>query len=419
MARIPTDDRLLELDDGRTIGYATWGDPEGAPVFIGHGTPGARLDRYPGLEDPEWVHGQRLLFVGVDRPGYGYSDPCPEASLLDCAGDFVRVADDLGLERFAALGVSGGAPYVIALGALAPERVVRIAVVSGADVGMDEEETPEELAAEVGQEAQILRDDPDEWYAGFVAEVTEVDRRVLERPEVRATAIEMFQEAVRQGAVGWVDDVVRLGRPWPFRLDEVLADIRFHHGEEDANVPPQHAKELAERIPTSRLRLYPGEGHISILDRHNKEIVETLLAPSWYAAVYESGVLRHAIQRSAWKGYSPKFAMTEFREVVESRSALGESLRHRSCTPQHPQPRFLGVWFAPRVRLRASLPQSSGEAPILGLAHQCELTLAEGLCRVGLVHRSCLLGSWALVPPQYSRGAGHAHRAKVRTSSRP
>ncbi len=279
MVRVPSDDHLLELADGRTIGYATWGDPEGTPVFIGHGTPGSRLDCYPGLDDPQWVRRRRVRFVGVDRPGYGYSDPWLEASLLDCAGDFVRVADDLGLERFWALGVSGGAPYVIALGALAPERVGRVAVVCGADVGLDEEETPEALAAELGEEARMLRDEPDEWYAGFMAEVTEVDRRVLERPEVRALAIEMFQEAVRQGEVGWVDDVVRLGRPWPFRLDEVVADVRFHHGEDDTNVSPQHSKELAERIPGSRLRMYPGEGHISILDRPIKEIVETLLAP--------------------------------------------------------------------------------------------------------------------------------------------
>ena len=191
----------------------------------------------------------------------------------------MRIADDLGLERFWALGVSGGGPYVIALGALAPERVGRVAVVSGADMGLDEDETLEGLAAELGEEARTLREDPDGWYAGFLAEVAEVDRRVLERPEVRAIAIEMGQEAVRQGAVGWVDDILRLGRPWPFRLDEVVADVRFHHGEEDTNVPPRHAKELAERMPASRLRLYPGEGHISILDKPIKGIVETLLAP--------------------------------------------------------------------------------------------------------------------------------------------
>lgn len=281
MARIPTADRLLELDDGRTVGYATWGDAEGTPVFIGHGTPGSRLDRYAPLDDPEWVRRRRVRFVGVDRPGYGCSDPWPEASLIDCAGDFVRVADELGLERFWALGASGGAPYVIALGTLAPDRVVRIAVVSGAaDIGgLDEEETAEELAAELGEEARMLREDPEEWYAGFVTEFPEVDRRVLKQPEAQAIVIGMFREAVRQGAVGWVDDSLRLGRPWPFRPEEVLVDVRFHHGEEDTNAPPQHAKELAQKIPGSRLRMYPGEGHISVFDKPIKDIVEDLLVP--------------------------------------------------------------------------------------------------------------------------------------------
>ncbi len=279
MVRVPSNDHLLELDDGRTVGYATWGDPDGRPVFIGHGTPGSRLERYAAIDDPEWIRRRCVRFIGVDRPGYGYSDPWPEASLLECAGDFVRVADDLGLERFAAFGASGGGPYVIAVGALAPERVVRIAIVSGADIGLDEEETVEQLAAELGEEARMLHEDPEEWYAGFLAEVTEVDRRVLERPEVRAITIGMFQEAVRQGAVGWVDDVLRLGRPWPFRLEEVVADVRFHHGEDDTHVPPQYAKELSERIPGSRLRLYPGEGHISVFDNPIKGIMETLLAP--------------------------------------------------------------------------------------------------------------------------------------------
>jgi pimeloyl-ACP methyl ester carboxylesterase len=279
VARVPGEDRLLELDDGRTVGYATWGDPEGTPVFIGHETPGSRLDRYPGLDDPEWVRERRLRFVGVDRPGYDRSDPWPEAGLLDCAGYFARVADDLGLGRFAALGVSGGAPYVLALGALAPGRVGRVAVVCGADVGPEEGETPEDVAEELGEEARMLREDPEGWYAGFAGGFPGVDRRVLERPEVRPGVIEMFQEAMRRSAVGWVDDVLRLGRPWPFRLEEIKAEVVFHHGEDDANVPPRHAKELAEGIPGSRLRLYPGEGHISILDGPLKGSVEDLLGP--------------------------------------------------------------------------------------------------------------------------------------------
>jgi pimeloyl-ACP methyl ester carboxylesterase len=97
VVRVPSDDHLLELGDGRTIGYATWGDPEGTPVFFAHGTPGSRLVRCPSLDDPAWLSQRRLRFIGVDRPAYGYSCPRPEAGLLDCAEDFVRVADRLGI----------------------------------------------------------------------------------------------------------------------------------------------------------------------------------------------------------------------------------------------------------------------------------------------------------------------------------
>ena len=295
MTRVLGDDRLLEVDDGRTIGYATWGDPEGTPVFIGHGTPGSRLFLPPGLDDPEWIRQQRLLFVGVDRPGYGCSDPWSEASLLDCAGDLVRVADDLGLERFAALGFSGGAPYVLALGVLVPGRLRGVALVSGLGMldrpgaleGMSEgdvedtkmaREAPDELATARGEAARAIREDPKGIFAGLSEELPEADRRALESSEVRAVLIETFREAVRQGARGWIDDELRQVRSWPFRLEELSGvDVRLHHGEADLLVPAHHAKHLAEGIPGSRLQLYQDEGHLSF-DKHLKEIVEDLLA---------------------------------------------------------------------------------------------------------------------------------------------
>ena len=237
-----------------------------------------------------------MLFVGVDRPGYGYSDPWTEASFLDCAGDLVRVADELGLERFWALGFSGGAPYVLALGVLVPQRLRGVAVVCGLGMldrpgaleGMSEadvegakmaREAPDDLATARGEAARAIREDPEGVFAGLAEELPEADRRALERPEVRAVLIETVREAVRQGATGWIDDELRQVRPWPFRLEEISGvDVRLHHGEADAIVPAHHAKHLAEGIPGSRLRLYPDEGHFSF-DKHLKEIVQTLLAP--------------------------------------------------------------------------------------------------------------------------------------------
>jgi pimeloyl-ACP methyl ester carboxylesterase len=259
----------------------------------------ARQDRgelSPGLDDPEWLRQQRLRFIGVDRPGYGYSDPWPEASLLDCAEDFVRVADHLRLERFAALGVSGGGPYAIVLGALAPERVKGVAIVSGLGMldragaleGMSEGNVEEikmavdsldDLATALGETTEAIRQDPEESFAELSDELPEVDRQMLERPDIRAFLIETFQEAVRQSATGWIDDNLRQVRPWPFRLDEIGGvEVRIYHGEADVLVPAHHAKHLAEGIPGSRLHLYPGEGHLSF-DKYNKDIVKTLLAP--------------------------------------------------------------------------------------------------------------------------------------------
>ena len=54
--------------------------------------------------------------------------------------------------------------------------------------------------------------------------------------------------------------------------------MHLHHGEADLFVPVHHAKHLAERIPGSRLQLYPDEGHLSF-DKHLREIVQSLLAP--------------------------------------------------------------------------------------------------------------------------------------------
>ena len=83
MGRARIEDHRLRLEDGRTIGYSGWGDPAGMPVLFGHGTPGSRRDRYyPGLDDQEWLLRRRVRFIGVDRPGYGYSDPWPEP---DCS----------------------------------------------------------------------------------------------------------------------------------------------------------------------------------------------------------------------------------------------------------------------------------------------------------------------------------------------
>jgi hypothetical protein len=78
VVRVPSDDHLLELDDGRTTGYATWGDPEGTPVFFAHGTPGSRRVLFPSLDDPVWLSQLR----GCERQRGGSCAGARELQLL-------------------------------------------------------------------------------------------------------------------------------------------------------------------------------------------------------------------------------------------------------------------------------------------------------------------------------------------------
>lgn len=104
-------DKTINLHDGRSLGYADFGDPDGTPMFHFHGFPGSRL-KAKLLSDAAGRHGVHL--IGVVRPGMGLSDFQPGRKLLDWPNDVIELALDLELETFAVEGVSGGGPYAAA-----------------------------------------------------------------------------------------------------------------------------------------------------------------------------------------------------------------------------------------------------------------------------------------------------------------
>ena len=118
----------MEVDrGGRVLRVRDAGAPSGAVVMYFHGTPGSRLDLGFG-EQLAAERGVRL--VSFDRPGYGGSSPAP-FGLASIAADAHAVADQLGVTRFATLGMSGGGPGALAAATVAGRRVIRAGVASG------------------------------------------------------------------------------------------------------------------------------------------------------------------------------------------------------------------------------------------------------------------------------------------------
>jgi len=267
----------LTTTDGRTLAFLERGSSDGVPVIASHGTPGSRFTRHP---DPEIYERHGVRAVIYDRPGYGLSDPHLGRSVADAAADIAAIADELGFERFAVVGGSGGAPHVLACGALLGNRITRVgALVTPAPSdapdfdffdGLAELNVKEFGAALEGQEAidaylepfvEGIRADPDGVIEQIAAELPEVDRKLLDREEVRTVLRTSFVEAVRQGACGWSDDDLAFAKPWGFELEDVSAEVRLWQGELDVLAPRSHGEYVASRLPNARFELLEGGGH--------------------------------------------------------------------------------------------------------------------------------------------------------------
>jgi pimeloyl-ACP methyl ester carboxylesterase len=123
------DDHVVRLRDGRALGYAEYGRSDGVVVVSAHGGLVGRLDVAAAAPFAERA-GVRL--ISPDRPGIGLSDPLAERTLLGWADDVAELLDQLGVDRFAAMGWSMGGQYAAALGHAMPTRVLRVAIVAGA-----------------------------------------------------------------------------------------------------------------------------------------------------------------------------------------------------------------------------------------------------------------------------------------------
>ncbi len=278
--------------DGRTLAFVERGAADGVPVISSHGTPGSRRTRHP---DPEIYGRHGVRMVVYDRPGYGRSDPLPGRSVADAPADIAAIADELGLERFAVMGGSGGAPHALACGALLGDRVLRVgALVTPAPPdaedfdffeGLAELNVKEFGAAVAGREAieeylepfvDQLRSEPEAVVDEIASELPEVDRALVSRPDIRAILVESFQEAVRQGVRGWADDDLAFAKPWGFDLGDVEAEVRLWQGELDVLAPRSHGEYVASRLPNARFELLEGGGHF--LDEEWAVVLDWLAA---------------------------------------------------------------------------------------------------------------------------------------------
>jgi pimeloyl-ACP methyl ester carboxylesterase len=229
----------------------------------------------------------------VDRPGYGRSSVDPSRTVASAAADALAVADSLGWDHFSVLGVSGGGPHALALGASVPERIHKLGIAVGATP--PEQVNPDDLIA-INREARrrILEEgrasleqfltesaaqaaaDPIAMLDAAMTDAPSVDRELLQQPALRAMLATSMREAFVNGPQGWFDDAWALGNPWGFSLTDVAVPVHMWYGELDRNVPLAAVRTMATQLTVASLEVIRAAGHLGWL-KQEASVLDALL----------------------------------------------------------------------------------------------------------------------------------------------
>jgi pimeloyl-ACP methyl ester carboxylesterase len=285
------DPEILKLANGATVAVSEYGDPNGRPVFFCHGWPSSRT-MAELADDSARDLGVRI--ISPDRPGIRDSQFQADRRLLDWPAFLNEIADHFGIERYRILAISGGAPYAYASGWKAPERIERIAVVSGAP-------PLSQLSDHTGllpihRRMLALRERRPAllktlFYLArpFVAMRMPIrlqplllkflqpcDANVLRESRAFDVCFESARRAWRSSAKGVMTDAEIYATPWGFELENVRVPVALWHGTKDRTFAAGLAQDVASRLPNCEFHLIEGAGHYSLPIRYIGEILSDL-----------------------------------------------------------------------------------------------------------------------------------------------
>jgi pimeloyl-ACP methyl ester carboxylesterase len=273
---------IIHVTDERDVAVEIWGDSDGLPVFLLHGTPGSRRGPIPRASV---LHRLGVKLICYDRPGYGGSSRHRGRTVADAAGDVRSISDSLGVDQFCVVGRSGGGPHALACAALLKDRVLSAAVLvgiapsdaegldwyagmAGSNVSEYGQASPATVAHDLSMRAEQIGNDPESLIRFLFPELTDPDRRVVDDVAIRRQLTDSYAEACRNGPHGWIDDVLAFRCPWGFDLSVIQAPVLFWHGAEDVFSPVAHTYWLASQIPRAvvETKVQPDAAHFNAVE---------------------------------------------------------------------------------------------------------------------------------------------------------
>ena len=281
----------MTLPDGRSLGFAEYGDRTGRTVLY---FTGGNSSRYEGQWFQEAARRHQIRLIVPDRPGFGLSGFQAQRTFADWADDVRHLLQYLDVDACAVFGLSGGSPHVIAACLGLPEFVTRAAIVSG----VAPPEMPKRFkgmwlpvrllffcSRYLPRAARFLLGQMSSFYADKEQLLSRM-KQALPAPDValiesRPEVMEIFSaaaaEAHRYGVYGDAWEWQLYVRPWHLALDQVQQEVGLWYGELDKNVPVEMGRYLQRQLPHSELHIVPDGGHFSTINNHIDAVLAFLL----------------------------------------------------------------------------------------------------------------------------------------------
>ncbi|WP_293339607.1 alpha/beta fold hydrolase [Parvibaculum sp.] len=280
--------QTVMLPDGRVIALRDLGRPDSFPVFILHPVVQSSLMR-PQEAEIAGECGVRL--ISLERPGIGLSTHDPKTGHVPFARDLGRVADALGLDRFAVLGWASGAPYALAAGAVLGQRVTRVALATPRLAFRSDLEATTPMRQFFGG----LRRHP--WLFETVFTIMRAKRsRRFFRPMIRnflensepdrllfdrdASLLDCFTdsliEAIDKTHKGIVAELNLYARDILVDTAGIVRPLLVWHGMKDEMNGAEDVRRMLDGVPVEAFRFMPDDGHM-VLFAHFREVLSALV----------------------------------------------------------------------------------------------------------------------------------------------
>jgi len=284
------DTNILRLPDGRRLGYAEYGDPDGKPVILLHGNPNSRL-LYGLVPDCPFRPGLHL--IAPDRPGYGLSDfYLPGQNIVDYPDDIVALANALHIEKFTVFGASGGGPSALACAWKIPQRLTTVGLwgsvgpfirqsSEGINPGLRflfrmSSKAPWIPRMQMGFVSFLVNHFLDLYIKLVSTEMNETDKALYVRLGLRERLTPDRIQGLRQGGRASAYDINLVGH-WPIPLEKIKMKVYIWQGEDDRGNGGM-GRYMAGKLPNCEAIYIPNAGHFWMFE-HMGEMLDALVPP--------------------------------------------------------------------------------------------------------------------------------------------